>query len=46
MRTKTHSHYWDAMDIPGFFMCMCGATRHFLGEDKGYCVHEDEEECE
>lgn len=45
MATKTHTHYWECMDIPGFFFCECGADRHYLGEEKGYCIHENEEEC-
>lgn len=39
----SHSHYWDCMDIPGYFICICGATRHYNAKTGEYCIHEEEE---
>lgn len=39
-----HAHYWDAMDIPGWCICICGATRHYVPENSSYCVHDDDSE--
>ena len=42
-KNLNHKHFWDCTDIPGIFMCICGATRHYLATTESYCIHEVEE---
>ena len=39
-----HKHYWDATDLPGRFICICGANRHYLRDQQAYCVHDNEDD--
>lgn len=38
----THAHHWDAMDIPGFCICICGATRYYKKETDTYYINEED----